>query len=111
MISSSGSGGLRYANPRLALLLYAGSTFSQIQTTFDSFHALRETIISRLLIDHVAIQVGVIASKARNGRLQTGEPLFDFAHVLLDATDIGADRPQSVRELDFQRYQSHRFSR
>jgi len=29
-----------------------------------------------------------------NGRFQAGESLLDLAHIVLDATDIGADRPQ-----------------
>ncbi len=32
--------------------------------------------------------------KTCNSRFQASEPLFDFAHVVLDAADISADRPQ-----------------
>jgi hypothetical protein len=71
----------------------AGSAISQIQTTFDSLHTLRKTVVPRLLADHVAIKVGVIAAKTRNGRFQAGESLLDLAHIVFDATDISADCP------------------
>lgn len=72
----------------------AGSAISQIQATFDSLHTLGKTVVSRMLVDHVAVMVGVIAPKTRNGHFQAGESLLDLAHNSLDATDIGADHPQ-----------------
>jgi len=57
----------------------AGSNFNQIQAALDSLHTLRKTVVSRVLVDHVALQVGVIAPKTRNSRFQAGESLLDLA--------------------------------